>query len=45
MDKFFVSSTFRDMHAERDLLHEKIIPALSRAAAEYGEDLAIRDLR
>lgn len=45
MKTWFVSSTFRDMHDERDYLHKIIIPDLSREAFEYGETIAIRDLR
>ena len=45
MKSVFISSTFKDMQAERDLLHEKIFPRLRRMAAEYGEDVQELDLR
>ena len=45
MKSIFISSTFKDMQAERDLLHEKIFPRLRRMAAEYGEDVQELDLR
>ena len=45
MKTFFVSSTFWDMHNERDCMHNIIIPELNEEAARYGEALAIRDLR
>lgn len=45
MQTFFISSTFRDMHSERDCMHKEIIPKLNAEALEYGESIAIRDLR
>lgn len=45
MKTFFVSSTFKDMHNERDLMHKSIIPDLNEDAFQYGESVAIRDLR
>ena len=36
----FVSSTFKDMHYERDLIHEKVLPQLNSMAAEYGDSVA-----
>lgn len=41
----FVSSTFRDMHFERDVIHEKVQPALSVLADQYGETISFCDLR
>ncbi len=41
----FVSSTFRDMHFERDIIHEKVQPALSALADGYGESISFCDLR
>ncbi|NLO41229.1 MAG: DUF4062 domain-containing protein [Ruminiclostridium sp.] len=45
MRSIFVSSTFRDMQAERDLLHTDIIPALNAYAEEYQDYLHFIDLR
>jgi len=45
MKTFFVSSTFRDMHEERDRMHKEIIPDLNDVAFKYGESVAICDLR
>lgn len=45
MRSVFISSTFKDMQAERDFLHEKIFPKLRKVIAEYGEDVQELDLR
>lgn len=45
MKSVFISSTFKDMQAERDLLHERIFPALRKIIGEYGEDIQELDLR
>ena len=45
MINIFVSSTFKDMHYERDLIHEKVLPQLNSMAAEYGDSVAFCDLR
>lgn len=45
MKTFFISSTFKDMQAERDILQEKVFPRLRKLAAEYGEDVSELDLR
>ena len=45
MRSFFISSTFKDMQAERDVLHERIFPRLRRLIREYGEDIQEVDLR
>ncbi len=45
MKSVFISSTFKDMQSERDLLHERIFPRLKRVMAEYGEDIQELDLR
>lgn len=45
MIKIFVSSTFRDMQAERDEIQKNIAPRLRAAAREYGEDIEFCDLR
>ncbi|KAL4657224.1 telomerase protein component 1 isoform X1 [Arapaima gigas] len=41
----FVSSTFRDMHGERDVLVRSIFPELQRRAAPHGLHLQEVDLR
>lgn len=41
----FVSSTFKDMHYERDIIHEKVLPALNEAGLEYGQTISFCDLR
>ena len=41
----FVSSTFRDMHFERDIIHERVQPALNALADRYGEYISFCDLR
>ena len=45
MKTIFVSSTFRDMHYERDIIHERVTPALNHAARQYGESVSFCDLR
>ncbi|MCD7981354.1 MAG: DUF4062 domain-containing protein [Clostridiales bacterium] len=45
MKSIFISSTFRDMQAERDLLHRVVFPGLRRRLAEQGEDIQELDLR
>lgn len=45
MKTIFVSSTFKDMHYERDIIHEKVLPDLNEYAAEYGESVSFCDLR
>ena len=35
MRSVFISSTFKDMQAERDYLHEKIFPRLRRLVGQY----------
>lgn len=45
MKSIFVSSTFRDMHEERDIIHERVMPALNEYAARYGESVSFCDLR
>lgn len=41
----FVSSTFKDMHYERDIIHEKVLPVLNQAGLEYGQTISFCDLR
>ena len=45
MKYIFVSSTFKDMHYERDLLQKKAAPLINQEAAKYGEQVAFCDLR
>ena len=41
----FVSSTFRDMQSERDVLRDKVLPALNAFAADYNKAVELIDLR
>gem|GEM_PF-2232262 len=43
--KIFVSSTFKDMHAERDMLHFDVFPEIAEFIRDYGEELTFIDLR
>jgi len=45
MLSIFVSSTFSDMQAERDVIRQRVLPRLQRFAAKYGESIRIVDLR
>ena len=45
MKNIFISSTFRDMHAERDLVQERVIPSLRAEARKYGDNVEAIDLR
>lgn len=45
MQKIFISSTFRDMQAERDAIHTVVVPQLRAMAQKYGEDVEVCDLR
>ena len=45
MKTFFISSTFKDMQAERDILHEQIIPRLRALIRRLGDDVQEVDLR
>ena len=40
-----VSSTFRDMHLERDAIHTRVIPTLNAEAAKFGDSVSACDLR
>ena len=40
MKTIFVSSTFQDMHYERDIIHDRVTPALNAVARQYGESVA-----
>ena len=45
MITIFVSSTFRDMQAERDVLQTQVAPFVNEQAEEYGESVDFCDLR
>ena len=45
MPKIFVSSTFKDMHLERDVLKSKITPMINQTLKPYGETIDFIDLR
>ncbi len=45
MKSFFISSTFKDMQTERDILHERVFPRLRRLIKEYGDEVQEVDLR
>ncbi|MEA4987636.1 MAG: DUF4062 domain-containing protein, partial [Anaerovorax sp.] len=45
MKSIFVSSTFKDMQAERDMLHMEVMPRLQEKARNYGERISFIDLR
>lgn len=45
MKTIFVSSTFKDMHFERDAIQEITLPALKSEAIKYGENVSFCDLR
>ena len=45
MKKIFISSTFKDMQSERDILHEKVLPIINEKLKELGETAIGVDLR
>jgi len=45
MKTIFVSSTFKDMHFERDAIQEITLPTLKSEAIKYGENVSFCDLR
>lgn len=45
MFNYFISSTFSDMHQERDILISKVIPALKTYSYTKGQELTVTDLR
>ena len=45
MKTIFVSSTFRDMHFERDAIREITLPLLKAEAARFGDNVHFCDLR
>lgn len=45
MKRIFVSSTFSDMQAERDLVQQRVLPTLRDEARKYGDTAGVIDLR
>lgn len=45
MKKFFISSTFQDMHAERDMIQNIVQPAVNQKLNKQGEYVYFSDLR
>lgn len=45
MKTIFVSSTFKDMHFERDAIQENVLPAVNAQARRYGQSVSFCDLR
>lgn len=45
MKNVFISSTFKDMQRERDLLNTKVLPLLNEEARENGDEVFLCDLR
>ncbi len=45
MKTIFISSTFRDMQQERDVLAMDVLPEIAAAAEKYGENVSFVDLR
>ena len=45
MKTFFVSSTFRDMHFERDTIHKRVAPMINELSRQFGETVEFCDLR
>ena len=43
--RFFVSSTFEDMHDERDAIQMRVLPSVSRIAESHGYNIDFCDLR
>ena len=41
----FVSSTFKDMQAERDMIRDRVMPEIAEFAARYGRFVDMVDLR
>lgn len=45
MISVFVSSTFRDMQGERDILRQEVLPEIRSFCTERGENISLVDLR
>lgn len=44
-NSIFISSTFRDMHYERDQIHDFVLPGLNQLGERYGQQVSVCDLR
>lgn len=44
-NSIFISSTFIDMHYERDLIHERVLPMINEVGEAYGQQITFCDLR
>ncbi len=45
MKSIFVSSTFKDMHSERDIIQTEIVPELNSYMRKFAEEIRFVDLR
>lgn len=45
MQTLFVSSTFKDMHYERDAIRDMALPKINTEAKPYGQEVSVCDLR
>lgn len=45
MRNIFLSSTFRDMQSERDVIRNKVFPDINRKASLYNDSVTFNDLR
>ncbi len=45
MKTIFISSTFRDMQFERDILNKRMLPSINEIADKYGDSITLCDLR
>ena len=45
MKSIFVSSTFRDMNFERDIINKKITPKINHMLMQYNQSIRVVDLR
>ena len=45
MKTIFVSSTFRDMDLERDIIQQQVYPRLNKLARQHGQSISFCDLR
>lgn len=45
MFRFFVSSTFNDMHHERDILQKRVFSKVNSYVSKIGESVYFSDLR
>ena len=45
MQTLFISSTFKDMHYERDAIRDIALPKINTEARTYGQEVSVCDLR